>query len=167
MRSIRRWRCWRKMCIRKDGVFGGVWLKMFSNLARWSVCHIPNSQANGKKSLCLCGFWRCRFCSLCMLISQHILSKKFQRVRYFGIQATANFKKWDEVIARAAGDLVDTTVTYVKWIFYCELCEEVAKRNHLKCKFCGAGMELLRQSNATGLSFNIIMGINSAYTSRA
>ncbi|PAJ72071.1 hypothetical protein CJF42_23250 [Pseudoalteromonas sp. NBT06-2] len=37
---------------------------------------------------------------------QHILPKGFQRVRYYGLQATANFKKWYEVIARIADDLV-------------------------------------------------------------
>ncbi|MEE8059515.1 MAG: transposase [Pseudomonadales bacterium] len=31
---------------------------------------------------------------------QHILPKGFQRIRYYGLQATATFKKWYEVIAR-------------------------------------------------------------------
>ena len=75
---------------------------------------------------------------------QHILPKGFQRVRYYGLQATATFKKWYEVIARVAGDLVDAMVSYIKRITYAELFEEVAKRNPLKCQFCRAGMELVR-----------------------
>ena len=46
---------------------------------------------------------------------QHILPKGFQRVRYFGLQATASFKKWYEVIARVAGDLVDAMVSYTNY----------------------------------------------------
>ncbi len=49
---------------------------------------------------------------------QHILPKGFQRVRYYGLQATATFKKWYEVIARVAGDLVDAMVSYVNRIAY-------------------------------------------------
>lgn len=75
---------------------------------------------------------------------QHIFPKGFQRVRYYGLQATATFKKWYEVIARSAGDLVDAMVSYIKRITYAELFEEVAKRNPLKCQFCGVGMELVR-----------------------
>jgi len=74
---------------------------------------------------------------------QHILPKGFQRVRYYGLQATATFKKWYEVIARVAGDLVDAMVSYVHRITYADFFEEVAKRNPLKCN-CGAGMELVR-----------------------
>jgi len=34
---------------------------------------------------------------------QHILPRGFQRVRYYGLQAMTSFKKWFEVIAKAAG----------------------------------------------------------------
>ncbi len=74
---------------------------------------------------------------------QHILPKGFQRVRYFGLQATSSFKKWYELIARSAGDLVDAMVSYVQRITYSQLFEEIAKRNPLKCQFCGAGMDLV------------------------
>ncbi len=52
---------------------------------------------------------------------QHILPKGFQRLRYYGLQATAIFKKWYEVIAMAAGDLVDAMMSYIKRIRYVEL----------------------------------------------
>ncbi len=66
---------------------------------------------------------------------QHILPKGFQRVRYYAIQATASFRKWYEVLARAAGDLVEM-MRYTKRISYVELSEEVVGRNPLKCLFC-------------------------------
>jgi len=75
---------------------------------------------------------------------QHILPKGFQRVRYYGLQATATFKKWYEAIAKAAGDLVDAMISYVKRITYAELFEEVAGRNPLRCRYCKKGMELVR-----------------------
>ncbi len=75
---------------------------------------------------------------------QHILPKGFQRVRYFGLQATATFKKWYEVIARVAGDLVGTMMSYVNRITYADLFAEVAKRNPLTCTFCGKDMELVQ-----------------------
>jgi Putative transposase/Transposase zinc-binding domain len=75
---------------------------------------------------------------------QHILPKGFQRVRYYGLHATATFKKWYEVIAGVAGDLVDAMVSYVNRITYIDFFAEVAKRNPLMCKHCGAGMDLVR-----------------------
>jgi hypothetical protein len=88
---------------------------------------------------------------------QHILPKGFQRVRYYGLQATSSFKKWYEVIARVAGDLVDAMVSYAKRLTYSELFEEVAKRNPLKCKFCGKGMELVKLYHPDrGLFFDLL-----------
>ena len=88
---------------------------------------------------------------------QHILPKGFQRVRYYGLQATASFKKWYEVIARVAGDLVDAMVSYVKRITYADFFEEVAKRNPLKCSFCGAEMELVQLYHPNrGLFFDLL-----------
>ena len=78
---------------------------------------------------------------------QHILPKGFQRFRYYGLQATASLKKWFEVIAKAAGDLVDAMKSGIKRIRYAEFFEEVAGRNPLTCKYCGRGMELVRLSH--------------------
>ena len=75
---------------------------------------------------------------------QHILPKGFQRVRYYGLQATSTFKKWYKIIASVAGDLVDAMTSYVKRIGYSEFFQEVAKLNPLKCKHCGSGMDLVR-----------------------
>ena len=75
---------------------------------------------------------------------QHILPKWFQRVRYYGLQSTASFKKWYEIIARIAGDLVDAMVTFVNRLTYANFFEEVAERNPFKCPHCGEIMELTR-----------------------
>lgn len=88
---------------------------------------------------------------------QHILPKGFQRVRYFGLQWPQSFKKWYEVIARVAGDLVDAMACYAKRITYAEFFEEVAKRNPLRCTFCGNEMELVRLFHpARGLFFDLL-----------
>ena len=88
---------------------------------------------------------------------QHILPKGFQRVRYYDLQATATFKQWYEVIALVSGDLVDAMISYVKRIGYADFFEEVAKRNPLKCSFCGAGMELVRLFHPDrGLFFDLL-----------
>lgn len=83
-----------------------------------------------------------------MVATIHTFMSSWQKVRFIlqithGLQATATFKKWYEVIARVAGDLVDAMVSYVHRITYADFFEEVAKRNPLKCN-CGAGMELVR-----------------------
>jgi hypothetical protein len=75
---------------------------------------------------------------------QHILPKGFQRIRYYGLQATASFKKWYEIIAMAVGDLVDGMISYVSRLKYCDFFREVAGRNPLVCAFCGDDMELVR-----------------------
>jgi hypothetical protein len=73
---------------------------------------------------------------------QHILPKRFQRVRYYGLQSTSSFKKWFEIIARVAGDLIDATVSYAKRIRYADFFEELVSRNPLLCRNCGHEMEL-------------------------
>ena len=75
---------------------------------------------------------------------QHILPKGFQRIRYYGLQATASFKKWYEVIAKLTGDLVDSMMTYATRLKYSDFFSEVAGRNPLNCESCGELMELTR-----------------------
>ncbi len=75
---------------------------------------------------------------------QHILPKGFQRLRYYGLQATASFKKWYEIIAQVAGGLVDRMMTYVSRLRYSEFFNEVAGRNPLQCQRCGGLMELVK-----------------------
>ena len=90
---------------------------------------------------------------------QHILPKGFQRVRYYGLQATAAFKKWYEIIAQVAGDLVDAMVSYAKRVAYADFFEEIAGRNPLQCCFCGRGMELVRLFHPDrGVFFDLLAG---------
>ena len=74
---------------------------------------------------------------------QHIFPKGFQRVRYYGLQATASFKKWYGLIAKVAGDLVDAMMSDIKRISYADFFEEVAGRDPLTCKYCGGEMALV------------------------
>ncbi|MCL1127874.1 transposase [Shewanella surugensis] len=81
---------------------------------------------------------------------QHILPKGFQRIRYYGLQATASFKQWYDIIAKVAGDLVDGMISYVSRLKYSDFFREVAGRNPLVCVFCvfcGDDMELVRLSH--------------------
>jgi hypothetical protein len=64
------------------------------------------------------------------------------RVSNYGLQSTSNFKKWFEIIARVAGDLIDATVSYAKRIKYEDFFEGVVSRNRLLCRNCGHEMEL-------------------------
>ncbi|MCL1127353.1 hypothetical protein [Shewanella surugensis] len=55
---------------------------------------------------------------------QHLLPKGFQRIRYYGLQATASFKKWYEIIANVAGDLVDGMISYISRLKYSDFLEK-------------------------------------------
>ncbi len=88
---------------------------------------------------------------------QHILPKGFQRVRYYGLQASATFKKWYATIARLAGDLVDAMISYTQRISYAAFFEEVTGRNPLQCRHCGRGMELVRLYHpARGVFYDLL-----------
>ena len=70
-------------------------------------------------------------------------------------------KKWYEIIASVAGDLVDAMTSYVKRIGYSEFFQEVAKRNPLKCKHCGSGMDLVRLYHPSrGVFYDLLASIN-------
>ena len=75
---------------------------------------------------------------------QHILPKGFQRIRYYGLQATASFKKWYEIIAKEAGDLVDGMISYINRLRYRDFFREVVGVNPMICTFCGDEMQLVR-----------------------
>ncbi|ODN41483.1 hypothetical protein BGC07_15320 [Piscirickettsia litoralis] len=53
-----------------------------------------------------------------------------------------HLKKYFELIAKAAGDLVDVMIATVKRISYAQMFEEVGKVNPLKCTSCGSQLEL-------------------------
>lgn len=73
---------------------------------------------------------------------QHILPKHFQRLRYYGLQRTAVFKKYYTLIAALLGDMVDKIISYAERVTYAKFFEEIAGRNPLNCTHCGNKMEL-------------------------
>lgn len=76
---------------------------------------------------------------------QHIMPKWFQRVRYFGLQATKTFKKWCKVIKRGLskiGRIVQGAYQVVARKKYRERYKEVSGRDPLLCRYCGSKMEL-------------------------
>jgi len=78
---------------------------------------------------------------------QHIFPKGFQRVRYFGLQATKTFRKWAEVIGeglRRIGRVVKGVYQVVSSKSYRERYREVSGHDPQICRHCGCEMELWR-----------------------
>jgi len=78
---------------------------------------------------------------------QHIMPKNFQRVRYFGLQATKVFKKWSKIIREGLnriGRLVEGVYEVVIFKRYKERYMEVSNRDPFQCRKCGSEMELFR-----------------------
>jgi hypothetical protein len=76
---------------------------------------------------------------------QHILPKGFQRIRYYGLQATKTFKKWVDVIReglRSAGRAIKGTYQVIAPKKYRERYQEMSGRDPLVCRFCGREMDL-------------------------
>ena len=76
---------------------------------------------------------------------QHILPKGFQRIRYYGLQATKTFKKWANVILKgikAIGRAVKGTYRIIRVKKYKERYLEVSTENPWFCKYCGNEMIL-------------------------
>jgi len=75
---------------------------------------------------------------------QHILPKGFQRIRYYGLQATKTFKKWQEVIKKAKLEKSNITGSYevVPEKKYRQRYEEGCGRDPLICPHCGKEMSL-------------------------
>lgn len=76
---------------------------------------------------------------------QHILPKWFQRVRYYGLQATKTFNKWKEVIQKAVSkvkNIIKGAYQVVRKKTYRERYEEMSGRDPLVCGYCGHEMEL-------------------------
>lgn len=71
---------------------------------------------------------------------QHIMPKGFQRVRYYGLQATKTFKKWMSVILegmKAFGRAVKGTYQIIRVKKYKARYLESGVRNRWSCKYCG------------------------------
>ena len=76
---------------------------------------------------------------------QHIMPKGFQRVRYYGLQATKTFKRWSEVIRKglqALGRAVKGTYQIVRVRRYRERYMEISSQDPFLCRYCGHEMVL-------------------------
>ena len=76
---------------------------------------------------------------------QHILPKGFQRIRYYGLQATKTFKKWVEAIKeglRKVGRAIKGAYEVVASKGYRERYKEMSGRDPLICRYCGREMDL-------------------------
>jgi len=76
---------------------------------------------------------------------QHILPKGFQRIRYYGLQATKTFKKWVEAIKeglRRVGRFIKGGYEVIAGKSYRERYQEISGRDPLKCRYCGSEMDL-------------------------
>lgn len=78
---------------------------------------------------------------------QHILPKWFQRVRYYGLEATKTFKKWADVICEGVkkiGRLVKGAYKVVRVKKYRERYQEMSGRDPMICLYCRQEMDLLK-----------------------
>ena len=76
---------------------------------------------------------------------QHILPKGFQRVRYYGIQATKTFRKWAEVIrkgVRRLGHGVRGVYQVVSRKMYRERYQQISGHDPMICRYCGCELDL-------------------------
>ena len=78
---------------------------------------------------------------------QHVMPKSFQKMRYFGLQATSTFKKYLSIITNVIGDLIDQVINGTRKIFYAEMFQKTVNRNPFVCRNCGKGMELSHLSH--------------------
>ncbi len=77
---------------------------------------------------------------------QHIMPKGFQRVRYYGLEATRTYKKWSEVIQKGVkriGRIVKGGYQIVKRKKYRERYQEISGTDPMRCQYCGSDMELM------------------------
>jgi len=78
---------------------------------------------------------------------EHIFPKGFQRVRYYGLQATRTFLKWKEVIKeglKRIGRIVKGAYQVVEKKTYRQRYKEVSGRDPMVCRYCGGEMDVWR-----------------------
>ena len=78
---------------------------------------------------------------------QHILPKGFQRIRYYGLQATKTLKKWFEIIKegiKKLGKVIKGTYQVIACKDYRKRHIDASGQDPLKCNKCGEQMELWR-----------------------
>ena len=76
---------------------------------------------------------------------QHIVPKGFQRIRYYGLQATKTLKKWREAIKeglKKIGRQIKGVYEVVARKKYRERYKEMSGKGPLICEKCGDEMEL-------------------------
>lgn len=76
---------------------------------------------------------------------QHIMPKWFQRVRYFGLQATRTFRKWAKAIRKGVqeiGHIVKGAYQIVRSKKYRQRYKEIGGQDPMICRYCGCEMEL-------------------------
>ena len=76
---------------------------------------------------------------------QHIVPKGFQRIRYYGLQATKTLKKWVDVIKEGlsrAGRVIRGVYEVIASKGYRERFQQMSGRDPLVCKLCGGEMDL-------------------------
>lgn len=79
---------------------------------------------------------------------QHILPKGFQRIRYYGLQATKTFNKWVKVIReglKKAGRVIKGVYEVIRAKSYRERYREISGRDPMICRYCGHEMELWKR----------------------
>jgi hypothetical protein len=78
---------------------------------------------------------------------QHILPKGFQRVRYYGIQATKSLKVWREKIKNSVKKLkgrIKDVYEIVKKLDYRERYKKGCGKDPFICSYCGGEMVICR-----------------------
>ncbi len=76
---------------------------------------------------------------------QHIMPKGFQRVRYYGLQATKTFKKWAGIISNrinTTGRAIKGTYKILKVKKYRDRYIEMSSKDPFLCRYCGNEMVL-------------------------
>ena len=77
---------------------------------------------------------------------QHIMPKGFQRVRYYGLEATRTYKKWSEVIQngiKRIGRVIKGAYQIVKQKKYRARYKEISGIDPMRCQYCKSEMELM------------------------
>jgi len=89
---------------------------------------------------------------------QQILPKGFQRARYYGLQATASFKKSEKLIRDSVVDKVIEGISFVATkLSYRDRMKIWTGKDPLKCSKCGHQLEVIKiWSKATGVIFDLL-----------
>jgi hypothetical protein len=78
---------------------------------------------------------------------QHVLPKGFQRIRYYGVQATKTFAKVKGMIQAALAKVegvIKGAVTIISRLTYRQRYEQSTGRDPFRCPYCGEEMAVWR-----------------------